>query len=54
MIQEGTVAYENGRNAGFKGGMFQRDNPYNPITAPKQFHEWEAGFTKGYQSREWL
>lgn len=54
MIKEGTRAYEEGRDHGFKYGMFDRNNPYNPNKMPEQFHEWDAGFTKGFQSKGWL
>lgn len=54
MIDTWTTAYEKGRAAGFKYGMFCRHNPYCPKVSRKQFEEWEAGFSKGYQERGWL
>lgn len=54
MIKEGTAAYEKGRAAGFKFGMFNRKNPYDPVRMTEKFEEWEAGFTKGCQDKEWL
>lgn len=49
-----TRAYREGEEAGYKYGMFNRRNPYNPLRMPREFHEWEAGFSKGYQRKEWL
>lgn len=54
MTREVSSAYEKGRAAGFKFGMFKRNNPYDPNTMPEQFQDWEAGFTKGYQEKGWL
>lgn len=47
-----TKEYMEGRDWGFKYGMFENKNPYGPGTV--QFEDWDEGFKKGYQQREWL
>ena len=44
--------FAEGCDHGYRNGMFDNKNPYNPGT--KQFDDWEAGFKIGYQQRGWL
>lgn len=44
--------YMEGRDFGFKHGMFENKNPYKPGT--EQFEDWNSGFNAGCKLKEWL
>jgi|AGFT01.1.fsa_nt_gi hypothetical protein len=44
--------FAEGRDHGYRESMFDNKNPYIPGT--EEFEDWEAGFKKGSQEREWL